>query len=235
MIEKASSQDMSSFKIDKLSSINYHSWKFNVKMYFIAKDLQGIATGAEVLAEDASPDEKAKFKKRDNLALATICLSVSTGLQIYVRSCETSLDVWKSLENRFMEKTLSKRIFYRRKLYAARMVKGTDVVAHLNYMKTIAECLDAVEDPVSDRDLVMILISSLPDDYDHLITTLEALDENQCKLTWNYVHDRLITECERRKKGVARSSVKDLSDQDVLYSGGKKGGRYQRRWHSKIV
>ena len=26
----------------------------------------------------------------------------------------------------------------------------------------------------------MILFSSLPDDYDHLISTLEALDENQC-------------------------------------------------------
>ena len=49
-----------------------------------------------------------------------------------------------------MEKTLSKQIFYCRKLYAARMAKGTDVVAHPNYMKTIAECLDAVEDPVSE-------------------------------------------------------------------------------------
>ena len=106
MIEMASSQDMSSFKIDKLSSVNYHSWKFNVKMYLIAKDLQGIATGDEFLVEDASPDEKAKFKKRDKIALATICLSLSTGLQIYVRSCETSLDAWKSLENRFMEKTI---------------------------------------------------------------------------------------------------------------------------------
>ena len=77
----------------------------------------------------------------------------------------------------------------------------------------------------------MILFSSLPDDYDHLITTLEALDENQCKLTWDYVRDRLITECERRKKGVARSSVKDLSDQEALYSGGKKGGRYQKKFN----
>ena len=113
-------------------------------MYLIAKDLYGIATGAEVLAEDASPDEKAKFKKRDKIALAIICLSLSTGLQIYVRSCETSLDAWKSLENWFMEKTLSKRIFYRRKLYALRMAKGTDVVAHPNYMKIITEWLVAV-------------------------------------------------------------------------------------------
>ena len=102
------------------------------------------------------------------------------------------------------------------------MVKGTDVVAHPNYMKTIAEWLDAVEDPVSDRDLV-IIFSSLPGDYDHLITTLEALDENQCKLTWNYVRDR--------KGVVAKSSVKDLSDQEALYSGGKKGGRYQKKFN----
>ena len=215
----ASSQDMSSFKIDKLTSDNYHSWKFNVKMFLIAKDLWGIANGTEVLANDAPEDERAKFRKRDHLALATICLSVSSSLQIYVRSCETSIDAWKSLAKRFEEKTLSKRIFYRRKLYGARMTKGMDVVTHLNYMKTIAEHLEAVEDPVSDKDLVMILISSLSDDYDNLITTLEALDENDAKLTWDYVRDRLITEGER-KKG-ANSGLRNNHDQDALYTSSK--------------
>ena len=55
-----------------------------MKMYLIGKDLLDIVTGAETLSE-----EKKQFKKRENVSLATICLSISTSLQIYVRSAKT--------------------------------------------------------------------------------------------------------------------------------------------------
>ena len=77
-----------SFKIEKLTGENYHNWKFQMKMYLIGKDLWEIVTGTEVMNEDASEDEKRKFKKRENQALACVCLSVATKLQIYVRSAK---------------------------------------------------------------------------------------------------------------------------------------------------
>ena len=71
-----------SFKIEKLTAENYHSWKFNIKMSLIVKDLWEIVQGTETLAEDASAEEQRKFKKRENLALASVCSSVTTSLQI---------------------------------------------------------------------------------------------------------------------------------------------------------
>ena len=109
------------FKIEKLNADIYHSWKFNMKMYLIGKDLWEIVTGNEVMDKDLSDAEKRKFKKRENQALAAICLAVSTNLQIYVRSSETAGAAWENLEKHFQQKTLSKKIFYRRKLYSARM------------------------------------------------------------------------------------------------------------------
>ena len=216
--------ETSNFKVDKLTSNNYHHWKFNVKMYLIGKDLWEIVSGEEVLAEEASEETKRKFKKRENAALASICLSISTNLQIYVRSAKNPKEAWDTLANHFEEKTLSKKIFYRRKLYSARMGNNTDMISHVNYLKTISEHLEAVGDPVVEKDLVMILISSLPEDYNNLITTLETLDE--AKLTWVYVRDRVVHEYDRKKGG---NKYKEDKDNPALfmYNKHKKSGGYK--------
>ena len=82
--------DEANFKVERLTADNYYSWKFNMKMYLIGKDLWDIVNGTEVVAHDADDADKRKFKKRENMALATVCLSVSQSLQIYVRSAKTS-------------------------------------------------------------------------------------------------------------------------------------------------
>ena len=46
------------FKIEKLTVDNYHSWKFNMKMYPIGIDLWEIFTGAEIMDNDLSDAEK---------------------------------------------------------------------------------------------------------------------------------------------------------------------------------
>ena len=99
------------FKIEKVTVYNYHSWKFNMKMYLISEDLWDIITGTEVMDNDLSGAEKRKFKKRENQALCAICLGMSANLQIYVRSSETVQDACENYEKHFQLKTLSKKIF----------------------------------------------------------------------------------------------------------------------------
>ena len=57
-------------EVEKLTAENYNTWKFNMKMYLIGKDLWDIVKGTETLSETASAEETRKFKKRENLALA---------------------------------------------------------------------------------------------------------------------------------------------------------------------
>ena len=122
----------------------------------------------------------------------------ATNLQIYVRSAQNAKEAWNNLEKHFEEKSLSRKIFYRRKLYAARMEKGTQMIDHINYVKTLSEHLETVGDAVAEKDLVIILISSLPEDYNFLITALETIAEE--KLTWDYVRDRLLHEYEKMQR-----------------------------------
>ena len=103
-------KDDNSLKVEKLNGENYHSWKFQMKMYLIGKDLWDITTGTETLGDDATAEEQRKFKKRENLALASVCLSVATSLQIYVRSAGNTKEAWENLESHFQKKSLSRKI-----------------------------------------------------------------------------------------------------------------------------
>eukprot|EP00794_Sanderia_malayensis_P014955 gene14955-biopygen12465 len=183
-------------------------------MHLIAKDLWEIVQGTEVLRSGATADQQRIFRKRENIALATVCLSVDTSLQIYVRSATSSKEAWDNLQKHFEQKTLSQKIFYRRKLYSAKMAKGAKMIDHVNYLKTLAEHLEAVDDAIVEKDLVIILISSLPEEYNYLITALETIAED--KLTWDYVRDRLIHEFEKlhgeEQCGSGTTNVPDMKN-----------------------
>lgn len=206
--------DEAGFKVEKLNGDNYYSWKFQMKMYLIGKDLWEIVSGSEEFPEEtASAAVQRAYRKRENLALATICLSVATNLQIYVRSAKTAKEAWECLEQHFQKKSLSQKILHRRKLYSARMKNGESMIEHINYIKTLSEHLEAVGDPIEEKDLVIILVSSLTDDYNYLITALETIAEE--KLTWDYVRDRLIHEHEKLHKS---SSEKVHQENEALFS-----------------
>ena len=206
-------------KIEKLNRDNYAVWKFNMKMHLIGKDLWDLVQGVELLAADATDNKREQFKRRTNLSMSMICLAVDADLQIYVRDCKSGKEAWDSLAAHFEEKTLSKKIMYRRRLYSIRLDSNTTMEAHVNKLKDIADHLQAVDDPVAEKDLVMILISSLSEDYNNLITALETLKEEQ--LTWTYVRDRVISEYLRRKSSTA--STKPKTPQDAFIAGNQHG------------
>ena len=60
------------YKPDKLNGDNFHSWKFNMKMFLIGKDLGDIVSGDEILGEEETPKEREQFRKRDNKALSSL-------------------------------------------------------------------------------------------------------------------------------------------------------------------
>ena len=98
------------------------------KMLLIAKDLWEIVAGAETLNGSATAEEQRKLKTRENLTFTTICFSVYTNLQIYVRNA-TKAKAWDNLSKHFEQTTLSRKIFYRRKFHSARMDKGTNMMS----------------------------------------------------------------------------------------------------------
>ena len=214
-VSNMASTEEINYRMEKLSSDNYYNWKFDMRMLLIGKDLWDIVSGAEVVANDASPAQKDSFRKRDQKAMSQICLGVMPDVKIYVRSAKTSKEAWDALSNHYEEKTLSKQINAKKQLFNLKLEPGGNMVQHVNRMKTLSDQMQALGDPVSDRDLVMLLFVSLPNSYNTLVTTLETLTDE--KLTWEYVRDRAITEYERRKSSGPKGP------DEALYVGGGQG------------
>eukprot|EP00794_Sanderia_malayensis_P016396 gene16396-biopygen12085 len=82
---------------------------------------------------------------------------------------------------------------------------------------------DAVDDAV-------ILISSLPEQYNYLITALETIGED--KLTWDYVRDRLIHEYDKMQGRNASAVGSDPSHDALLM---KRDNKVKKKFNQKRV
>ena len=121
-----------------------------------------------------------------------ICLSIIDRLQTYVHSATTAKEAWTSLCTRYEDKSLTKIIQLRGQLYSIRMSRGANMTEHCNKLRLLADQLQAIDDPVADKDLAIILLSSLPSDYGNLVTAINVLGIDE--LTWEKVRDRAISE-----------------------------------------
>ncbi len=88
------------------------------------------------------------------------------------------------------------------------------MINHVNYLKTLSEHLHAVNDLIKENDLVIILICSLPEEYNQLITALETIVEE--RLSWDYVRDRVIYEYEKLNNGGDSGTKKVVKIEDAL-------------------
>ena len=68
--------EIDKWSIDKLDSLNWMTWKFQIKYLLLAKDLWGLVDGTEVLQDDVS-------NKRSQNAFSAMVKSVSLS-QLYL-------------------------------------------------------------------------------------------------------------------------------------------------------
>ena len=87
--------------IDKLNGLNWMTWKFQVCHLLLAKGFWEVVDGSETLPEDSSTQVRAEFKKKEQKALSTIALVVSTPQLYLITSCEKPKDAWDALRNHF--------------------------------------------------------------------------------------------------------------------------------------
>ena len=81
---------------------------------------------------------------------------------------ETATGLWSRLEILYMTKSLSNKLYLKKQLYGLRMNEGTTMLKHLNFFNKIIIDLLAVDVKINEEDKALILLSSLPQSYDHL-------------------------------------------------------------------
>ena len=175
-----------------------------MRMVLEESELWDIVAGVEVRPSNSSQS----FDKRDRKALATIVLNLEDSQLLHIRSCKSSAEAWSKLEEVFETKSLANRLFLRRKFFTAQMDEANSMISHINKVRSMAQQLEAIGAEVREEDIVMTLLSSLPQTYGSLIIALESRSED---LTMEFVVARLLHEETRRNENRIERSTDDTA------------------------
>jgi len=71
-----------------------------------------------------------------------------------------------------MTKSLSSKLYLQKQLYGLHMNEETVVLEHLNFFNKVINELLPVDVKIDKEDKALILLSSLSQSYDHIVTTM---------------------------------------------------------------
>lgn len=142
--------------------------------------LAGHLTNAEVpksLAgadtETADLEAASRWKHEDAIVRHCIAFSIPDEVFAVVRRGTSAKDYWDNLKARFESKSRWIRVEVRRKLYDQKCGNKDDVRAHLARLFSLQEQLFAAGGCISDDDFSYLILDSLPDAYDTLVSSIK--------------------------------------------------------------
>ena len=124
-----------------------------------------------------------------------------------------------------MTKSLFNKMYLKKQLYGLRMNEGTAVLEHLNFFNKVINELLAVDVKIDEKDKALMLLSSLSESYDYIITTMlygkEALilEEVTSILLSNEIKKKI------KSRGVKR----------ISFGGHEKEKKRRRKEKSRLV
>lgn len=112
------------------------------------------------------------WNKINQLACGTIRLCLAKDQKYSVMKETNVKDLWKKLDDKHMTKSIENRLYLKKKFFWFQYKEGILMSEYLNdFNKTLADLLN-LNVEVEDEDKALLLLNSLPDEYQYLITTL---------------------------------------------------------------
>lgn len=109
----------------------------------------------------------------------------------------TGVGLWEKVEKLYMTKSLTNRIYLKRQLYSLRMKEGSKVAENLNVFNTLICQLTNMEVKIQEEDKVITLLCSLPESWDHFVTSIILRTADSLKFD-SVVGALLIEEIQRK-------------------------------------
>src|SRR6218665_630909 len=197
------------YTVAKLNNSNYQIWKFKVRMLLIREDTWTVVQG---VTPGPVPDD---WQRKDEKAQCTISLTVEDNQLVHICNCTSANGMWKQLQKVHERSNLSSKMYLRKKLYKMRLQDDQNMQEYISAVLRLVEQLRGVGEEVSDQQVATLLLCGLPDEYETLITALEARDEDE--LTLEYVKNKLFDAYKRKKDSEADST--ESRTESAMYSG----------------
>ena len=114
-------------------------------------------------------------------------------------------DLMNALTKMYEKPSASNKVFLMKRLFNMRMVDGSSVTEHLNSFNTITNQLASIGINFDDEIRALLMLSSLPDSWDGLVTAVNNSSGNT-KLVFEDIVGLILNE-EVRKKSRGRLSL----------------------------
>ncbi|KAH9752645.1 hypothetical protein KPL71_014775 [Citrus sinensis] len=157
----------------------------------------------------------------NNKAHSTIILHLSDEVLREVSKERTAAGLWAKLEEMFLKKSLAKRMYMKRRLYTFSMKDGVAMKDHVDEFNKLILDLENVNIILEDEDKALILLSSLPESYEHFVDTLIY---GRQTLSLKDVKDAL-----KSKDLKKRSDMKDQNNAEGLVAKGKPEKKHNKQ------
>ena len=117
---------------------------------------------------------------------------------IHIIDVTTAKEAWKIFTEYNQKSSLSRNIYLRKKIFKLSLSEKGNMEEHIIEFPSLKNQLAFIGKKFDDDDLPAMLLSSLPDSYSTLVTTLENRPEKETTL--DFAKGKLIEEYRRRKE-----------------------------------
>ncbi len=142
--------------------------------------------------------------------------------------------MWTAIKNLFERHTLLNKLSARKKSYTAMMSAEKSVLQFATRIRQLAATLKSMNVMISESEMAMALLNGLPEEYNALISALDAIDEDETKLRFEFIKARIMQEEQRiamrSKSAIAKSESAALfSNQPTRDAQNSANNRNERR------
>ena len=215
--------DEGKVKIEKFDGADFGFWKMQIEDYLYQKKLYQPLLGKK--PDNITEDD---WNLLDRQALGVIRLTLSRNVAFNIVKEKTTAGLMAALSSMYEKPSASNKVHLMRRLFNLRMTEGASVAQHLNELNTITTQLSSVEIEFDDEVRALILLSSLPDNWNATVTAVSSSSGNS-KLKFDDVRDLVLSEEIRRRESGETSNSSALHTE----SRGRTSERNSNRGRSK--
>lgn len=210
--------------LDRFTGANFYTWQTRFKFVLQNKELwKLIITNDEKIP--TTREAKALWELSDTKALAIIDLALGDEYLHHISNITTSKLAWEIFDKLFGALGKNSKINLKLQLFKLNMPPGGDFLVHLNTFNGLLSQLASIHAPVDKDDCIALLLKSLPDEYDNIVTTLL----NMPALKINDVQSSLMDEYTKKKGTVLEVFSHDNAYFSKSKYKNKAGNKYNKQ------
>lgn len=162
------------YRIEPLKRDNYDTWKVQAKAILVKNGTWGYVSGI-----NKKPSEEplnTQWETDDLNAKSDLILIISPSELNQVKNCDSSKDVWDTLERIYSSSCPARKATLLKRLVLSKLNENGDVRDHLNlYMETIDK-LNELGIEINDDLLSVMMLYSLPQSFETFRVAIETRD-----------------------------------------------------------